>query len=128
MVILERNYLEVYIYDKWSGNQLPNLVTGDYFIPDEIKMYSGKTTGPNLLTEAELIGLMDKSGIGTDATIHEHIKKILEREYAEKEDTVYFCPTVLGVALIESYDEMDVTLSLSKPVLRSQVPKRNCSK
>lgn len=36
------------------------------------------------MSESELITLMDKNGIGTDATIHEHIKTIQEREYAIK--------------------------------------------
>ena len=36
----------------------------------------GKTKPPNLLSESELISLMDKNGIGTDATIAEHIKTI----------------------------------------------------
>ena len=32
----------------------------------------------------ELITLMDKNGIGTDATIHEHIKHIQDRGYAQR--------------------------------------------
>ena len=31
-----------------------------------------------------LIAIMDKEGIGTDATIATHIKKILDRKYSEK--------------------------------------------
>lgn len=47
-------------------------------------MQQGETTAPQYLTEADLIDKMDKNGIGTDATIHEHIKNVLEREYAYK--------------------------------------------
>lgn len=42
-------------------------------------MREGRTTAPELLTEAELIALMDKHGIGTDATHAEHISKIIDR-------------------------------------------------
>ena len=39
---------------------------------------------PELLSEDELIAVMDKNGIGTDATMAEHIKKIQDRNYALK--------------------------------------------
>lgn len=42
-------------------------------------MREGRTTAPANLTEAELITLMDKHGIGTDATHAEHISKVIER-------------------------------------------------
>ncbi|KAI1634127.1 DNA topoisomerase [Biscogniauxia mediterranea] len=82
VVVLERNYLEVYIYDKWTGTvQLPKFVVGEQFEPTEALMAEGKTSPPNYLTEADLIALMDANGIGTDATMAEHIQKIQERDY-----------------------------------------------
>jgi DNA topoisomerase-3 len=39
----------------------------------------GQTQPPPRLTEASLIGLMERHGIGTDATVAEHINKQLER-------------------------------------------------
>lgn len=56
--------------------------------PNEVTLKEGLTTPPKLLNEADLIGLMDKFGIGTDATIHEHIKTILTRKYAFKSRSV----------------------------------------
>jgi DNA topoisomerase III len=58
--------------------------------------------------------------LGTDATIAEHIKKVLEREYANKEQG-FFLPTTLGMGLVQGYRNMDLQLSLSKPFMRSQV-------
>ncbi|KAI1384579.1 prokaryotic type I DNA topoisomerase [Hypoxylon trugodes] len=82
VVVLERNYLDVYIYDKWTGTvQLPKFTVGELFEPTEALMTEGKTAPPNYLTEADLIALMDANGIGTDATMAEHIQKIQERDY-----------------------------------------------
>ncbi|KAI8918611.1 DNA topoisomerase [Powellomyces hirtus] len=116
--IIERNYMEVYIYDKWAEHTIPHFTQGERIVPTELKMTTGSTTGPELLTEADLIGLMEQSGIGTDATIHEHIRKIIDREYTNKEGQ-YFVPTVLGMALICAYEEMSLDLSLHRPHLRS---------
>lgn len=82
VVVLERNYLEVYVYDKWTGTvQLPKFTVGEMFEPTEALMSDGKTAPPSYLTEADLIALMDANGIGTDATMAEHIQKIQERDY-----------------------------------------------
>ena len=62
-------------------------------------MKQGSTQPPNPITESELITLMDKHGIGTDATIHEHIKTIQEREYATKHGQI-IKPSKLGIALV----------------------------
>ncbi len=51
------------------------------FEPTAIEKVSGSTEPPKLLTEADLIALMDKNGIGTDATQAEHIETIKNREY-----------------------------------------------
>ncbi|KAF8983156.1 DNA topoisomerase [Entomortierella lignicola] len=124
LIIRERNYLDVYPYDKWTGTVLPNFVQGEEFVPTEFYMRAGATTPPTLLTESQLISLMDKNGIGTDATIAEHIKTITKREYVvrSKRDKEYiFTPSTLGISLVEGYDNIGLEMSLSKPFLRSQL-------
>lgn len=80
--VLERNYLDVYIYEKWNDTaELPKFTVGEQFEPTEAMMTEGKTSPPSYLTEADLIALMDANGIGTDATMAEHIQKIQDREY-----------------------------------------------
>ena len=64
LIVLERNYLDVYPYDKWSDNELPNFIEGEEYIPSVVELRDGQTTKPNLLTEADLVSLMDKNGIG----------------------------------------------------------------
>ncbi|MCJ1398143.1 DNA topoisomerase [Xylographa trunciseda] len=84
LLVLQRNYLEVYTYDRWeSSQQLPTFQLDEVFEPTEAKMTDGETGPPGYLTEPELISLMDANGIGTDATMAEHIAKIQERMYVE---------------------------------------------
>jgi len=82
LIVLARNYLNVYPYDRWeSSQQLPQFSVGETFVPTEVSMSDGTTAAPGYLTEPELISLMDANGIGTDATMAEHIAKIKERTY-----------------------------------------------
>lgn len=117
LVILEKNYLEVYTYDKWNGNEIPEFHEGEQFVPDTLNMEAGKTTAPKLLTESDLISLMEKNEIGTDATIAEHIQKVIDRKYVYKESQ-YFKPLTLGTALVLGYNQVGLEDSLSKPQLR----------
>lgn len=84
VIVLERNYLDVYPYENWNNSaELPKFTVGERFEPTEAMMTEGKTTPPGYLTEADLIALMDANGIGTDATMAEHIEKIQVREYVQ---------------------------------------------
>ncbi|EME89662.1 uncharacterized protein MYCFIDRAFT_193524 [Pseudocercospora fijiensis CIRAD86] len=82
LTVLRRNYLDVYPYDKWTSSQeLPDFREGETFEPTEANIHEGQTSAPGYLTEPELIALMDANGIGTDATMAEHIATIKTREY-----------------------------------------------
>lgn len=82
LTVLERNYLDVYPYEKWTSSQeLPRFTEGEVFVPTEARMHEGQTSPPGYLTEPELIALMDANGIGTDATMAEHIANVKKREY-----------------------------------------------
>ena len=82
LTILERNYLDVYPYEKWTGTILPQFQEGEMFEPKSARIEQGETSSPGYLTEPDLLALMDANGIGTDATMAEHIAKIQERGYA----------------------------------------------
>ena len=60
--IKERNYLEVYTYDKWSDKEILNYSDVREFQPTSIDILDSSTEPPRLLTEADLIALMDKHG------------------------------------------------------------------
>lgn len=136
LLVLERNYLNVYPYERWeSSQQVPRFTLGESFEPTEANIADGSTSPPGYLTEPQLIALMDANGIGTDATMAEHIAKIKERRYVETRPVgggggrgrrggnavQEFIPTNLGIALIEGYDNMNLETSLSKPFLRKEM-------
>jgi DNA topoisomerase III len=125
--ILEKNYLEVYQYDKWNDKEVSDFGVGER-VSGELCIEDSKTSPPEHLTEAELISLMDKNGIGTDATIHEHIHKIQERGYATKAGN-RIKPLELGMKLIDGYDSLG--MEVSKPFLRKSLEanlKKICSR
>ncbi|CAM6099776.1 unnamed protein product [Calypogeia fissa] len=119
LMITAKNYLEIYTYENWGASTLPTFDLGQQFIPDSLTLDSGMTGPPPLLSEADLISLMDKAGIGTDATMHDHIKKLLDRSYATKDANTRFSPTKLGEALVIGYDAMGY--ELWKPYLRAMM-------
>ncbi|KAF8543925.1 DNA topoisomerase III [Trichophaea hybrida] len=135
LMVVARNYLDVYPYDKWeSSQQLPQFVEGETFVPTEANITDGKTSPPGYLTEPELIALMDVNGIGTDATMAEHISKIKERQYVftrrkgpalgGRSGVEEFVPSSLGMALVEGYDAIGFENSVSKPFLRKEMEEK----
>ncbi|KAL5106637.1 DNA topoisomerase 3-alpha [Taenia crassiceps] len=120
LVIHNRNYLEVYYpYEGWSERHMPAFELGEIVTPDKIEMTEGSTTAPNLLTEADLIALMEKNGIGTDATHADHIETIKKRAYVGVQDAKFLVPSQLGMGLVEGYDSMN--LAVAKPCLRADL-------
>jgi DNA topoisomerase-3 len=119
--IIQKNFLN--IYEKFyyiKEKTLPALVQGEVVPIKEFTLKQGQTTPPKLMNEQDLIGLMDKHGIGTDATIHEHIKTIQDRNYAVKVNG-NFKPTQLGIAILGAYQK--IHLALGNPENRAQTEK-----
>ena len=124
LMIILRNFLEVYIYEKWSEKEIPNYDNIKEFIPNNIDLVSGETQPPKLLTEADLITLMDKHGIGTDATHADHIETVKAREYIGIQDGDKLVPGQLGIALCDGYDSMALLeTNMSKPNMRAEFEK-----
>jgi DNA topoisomerase-3 len=142
LIVKEKNYLNVYIYDKWNGHHVPDFQEGEEFEPTTREIRQGVTSKPNYLTEADLVTLMDKNGIGkplgscgslclinyklgTDATIAQHIQTIIDRDYVieRMEGAIkYLVPSTLGIGLIEGYNQIGLAKNVSKPQLRREVP------
>jgi DNA topoisomerase I len=118
--IKDKGFLEIYPFRKIAEKSLPDLKVGDKVNISTLKMKEGKTQPPFLLTEAALIKLMDENGIGTDATIPNHITTNINRNYFKisgRGRTIQ--PTELGIALIKGLGNIDEMLV--KPKLRAYI-------
>lgn len=72
------------------------------------------TTTPGYITESELIGMMEKHGVGTDASIPTHIENIQKRNYVRLETGRRLLPNKLGLVLCQGYHQIDSGLVLPK--------------
>ena len=101
---------------------MPIYQVGEIVDVKTTKVTEGRTEAPGYLTEADLISMMEKHGIGTDASIPTHINNIIERNYVVvKEPGRRLVPTSLGHALVKGYCEIDPELVL--PGVRSNIEK-----
>ena len=98
---------------------LPDMKQGESLDLQKMEIYRGETSPPGYLTEADLIGLMEKSGIGTDASIPTHINNICERGYCQVGSGRVMIPTTLGIILVHGYHKIDDELVL--PLVRQNV-------
>ena len=76
-----------------------------------VRLIPRQTAPPSHLTESELIGLMERHGIGTDASIPTHINNVEKRKYVEVRSGRKVVPTDLGLTLWRGYRAIDVELA-----------------
>ena len=119
LMIIEYNYLEIYTFEKWYGKQIFPMQMNQIFKIHELSLLENKTKAPELLSESDLINLMDKNQIGTDATIAQHIQTIIKREFVKLTSTQRFRPCELGIALVNGYQAMQQYLN--EPKLRAEM-------
>ncbi|PXF43912.1 DNA topoisomerase 3 [Gracilariopsis chorda] len=121
LIVEQKGYLEVlHPYEKWNDKEMPiSLLDVNSQLPFESFTFRrSQTIPPPLLQEADLIALMDHHGIGTDATIAEHIRKVLDREYVEKVMQGRFSPTEIGKALVIAHEQCEI--HLARPHMRAK--------
>ncbi|XP_046665335.1 DNA topoisomerase 3-beta-1 [Homalodisca vitripennis] len=118
--LLDPGYTTVMHWQAFAKNEtVPNFTQGEEATIQDVKLVECQTSPPDLLTEAELITLMEKHGIGTDASIPVHINNICQRNYVTVGSGRRLVPTTLGIVLVHGYQKIDPELVL--PTMRSAV-------
>ena len=122
--VIKKGFLEVYpyheLYSELRKGTNVELTEGKRLkiIAFKIEELRPKIIQP--ISESELVRLMDKLGIGTDATFADHIHKIIERRYVERRGG-RLIPTQLGIALYESLNKS--APEILDPTIRSKMEK-----
>ncbi|WP_446751782.1 DNA topoisomerase [Vulcanisaeta sp. JCM 16161] len=97
--ILDKGYLAIYPFESPSEKVLPRVRTGDELNIIKAWIEERETEPPPYLSESELLRLMKKYGIGTDATMQDHIHTNVIRGYFRIRNRQCI-PTPLGRAVI----------------------------
>jgi DNA topoisomerase-3 len=120
--IIDPGFTEVLPWNKIPVRHIPDFQKGQRYPLLSVEIQKSETLAPNLLTESELISLMEKNGIGTDASMATHIANLCERNFIEVIPRGRrLKPTDLGIALIRGYKEIDPELVSAE--LRSNIEK-----
>jgi len=118
--VVAHGWTEIMPHKRIEDCPLPNCVVAGADLEIRFaRLRSEMTSPPGYLTESELIGLMEKNGIGTDASIPSHINNIQLRKYVDIEKGRRVVPTRLGITLVQGYHAIDAELVL--PTVRRHV-------
>lgn len=96
--IVREGFYKIYPFGKPGERILPYVLEGDLVEIKSIRLVERETKPPPFLSEAEVLKLMKKYGIGTDATMQDHIHTNIQRRYFVIKNKRCI-PTDLGLAL-----------------------------
>lgn len=121
--LIDAGFTEIMTWQAFSKTELSqNFNEGDMVKINDVKLQEGQTEPPEYLSESELITLMEKHGIGTDASIPVHINNISQRNYVSIAGKRKLIPSTLGIVLVHGYQKIDPELVL--PTMRASVEKQ----
>lgn len=121
-VLVDPGFTSIMTWLAFGADELmPPFTQGESVRINDAKLVERQTGPPDYLTESELITLMEKHGIGTDASIPVHINNIGQRNYVTVTAGRKLEPTKLGIVLVHGYHKIDPELVL--PTMRSDVEK-----
>ncbi|OQV11750.1 DNA topoisomerase 3-beta [Hypsibius exemplaris] len=115
--VMEPGYTDILTNERMRFREVPGIAVGSSVGVRDCGLREDATRPPDYLSESDLIDLMEKHEIGTDASIAVHIQSIFKRNFAFLNDQRKIVPTPMGSALIGAYQALDD--DLVKPQIRS---------
>ena len=104
-ILLFDGYLKVYsCYEDSNDKVIPELVSGNQVVSNEIKISEHETKPPARYTESRLIKEMEELGIGRPSTYAKTIDTLKERVYVQVVDKK-FVPTDIGIEITDKLQE-----------------------
>jgi DNA topoisomerase IA len=108
---IDRGFYAIFPYFEPKDTlQIPQLRIGEALPILKVELEEKQTKPPPRLTEAELLKLLRKHGIGTDATRADYPHIIVERGYALKKGKAFYL-TGLGEKLMRLLEDADSRLA-----------------
>lgn len=121
--LIEAGYTEIMHWQAFGKDEyVPQVNVDDTLRVHDTRLVECQTSPPDYLTESEVITLMERHEIGTDASIPVHINNICQRNYVGVGSGRRLVPTPLGIVLVHGYQKIDPELVL--PTMRSAVEKQ----
>ena len=120
VLVVDPGFTEIVPWVKITNRLIPLFQKGEKHAINSVEIKEFQTLPPSYLSESELITLMEKYCIGTDASMATHINTICQRNFVEiLPKGRRLKPTPLGNALVLGYKSIDEELISAE--LRSSI-------
>ena len=117
-VIVEPGFRAIYPFGQKKEDQLPALHVADEVTLVDTSFEAKQTNPPARYNEGSIITKMEKEGLGTKATRHDAVQKLVNRAYVAVEDKT-LRPTMLGTSVIDALGTFAERITL--PVMTSDL-------
>jgi len=119
--VTDPGYTKILGSGEMEDQHIPDFKVGESVPVKNCTVGTHKTRPPPYLSESDLLSLMEKQGIGTDASMATHINNICERNYVTLAEGRRLIPTKLGIGLVHGFQLVDNELVI--PRVRGNIEK-----
>jgi len=112
--VIDPGFTKIQHSGEMEDVHVPDFTKGEKVPLKKVAVGSHKTRPPPYLSESDLLSLMEKNGIGTDASMATHINNICERNYVTLSEGRRLVPTKLGIGLVHGFQLVDNELVIPR--------------